>query len=160
MSAGNLISTMKKLLKLHQSLLELAAKKTDIVIKGDMDALKQIMKDEQVHIAAIGKFESERQRLAEVMVSGMSQPTIMDCINVAESDDKDQLHQLRTEILDLVSRIKEKNDLNQQLIYQSLHFVNLSLSLILPQPEEYNYGPEMGKISTTGYSPGLFNSKA
>ena len=159
MSAESLISTMKKLLKIHQSLLELAAQKTDIVIKGDMDALKKILKDEHAHIAAISKLESERQRRAKAIVSGMSKPTITDCINAAEGDDKDQLYQLRTEIVDLVSRIKEKNDLNQQLIYQSLHFVNLSLSLILPQPEEYNYGPEPGKPNL-GYSPGLFNSKA
>lgn len=160
MSVEKLIHTMDKLLKLHRSLYELSTKKTDIVKKGDMDSLNQILKDEQAHIAAINKFESERQSFAKVIVPSLLQPTITDCINVVDESDKTALESLRMELLKLVSQIQEKNELNQQLIYQSLQFVNLSLNLVAPQPEDFNYSPGAGKKNVPGHSPGLFNSKA
>lgn len=156
MSVEKLVGAMDKLLKLHQSLYKLSIKKTDIVKKGDMSALNQILMDEQSHIAAITKFENERQKYAEAILPNMKTPTISDCLNVIDDENKKTLEQLRTELFEIVLLIKEKNDLNQQLIYQSLQFVNLSLSLVAPQPENYNYGPSAGKPNTSG----MFNSKA
>jgi flagellar biosynthesis/type III secretory pathway chaperone len=160
MSTENLINTMEKLLKLHQSLYELSTKKTDIVIKGDMDALNQIIKDEQAHIAAINKFENERQKFAEVLLPGVDNPSISDCLEAVGGTHKEALNRLRTELLEIVTQIKDKNELNQQMIYQSLQFVNLSLHLFAPQPEDFNYGPPAGKTSEQGQALGLFNSKA
>jgi hypothetical protein len=149
---------MEKLLKLHQSLLELSTKKTDIVIKGDMDALKQILKDEQAHIAAIGKFESERQKLTEAILPVIDKPSISDCIDAIVGTEKDTLSHLRAELLKTISKIKDKNELNQQMIHQSLQFVHLTMNLVVPQPMEFNYGPPSGK--TPGQLSGLFSSKA
>jgi flagellar biosynthesis/type III secretory pathway chaperone len=157
MSAENLISTMEKLVKLHQSLLELSTKKTDFVIKDDMDALKQILKDEQAHIAAINKFENDRQNSVRVMISTLPEPSITDCLDVMEDADKEKLSHLRTELLDTITQIGKRNDLNQQLIYQSLQFVNLSLNILMPRQEDINYGPSTNKVNVI---KGLFNSKA
>ena len=120
-----------------------------------MDALNQILKDEQTHIAAISKFENERKKYTAALLPNMEKPTISDCLNIIDEENKHILERLRTEIFETVLQIKEKNDLNQQLIYQSLQFVNLTLSLVAPQPENYNYGPSAGKPNTSG----LFNSK-
>jgi flagellar biosynthesis/type III secretory pathway chaperone len=158
MSTENLISIMEKLLKLHQSLYELSAKKTDIVIKGDMDALNQILRDEQSHITAISQFERERQTCAEAILPGMDKPTISECIEAVDGEEKDKLIQLRTDLIETVSKIKEKNELNQQMIHQSLQFVHLTMNLVTPQPIDFNYGPQAGKKA--GQSSGLFNSKA
>ncbi|MDP4085201.1 MAG: flagellar protein FlgN [Bacillota bacterium] len=157
MSAEKLIHTMERLCKLHRSLLELSKQKTDIVVKGDMDALNQILKDEQAHIAAINKFENDRQAIAKIMIPTSAQPTITDCLEVIEGPEKDKLILLRTELLELIKQINEKNSLNQQLIYQSLQFVNLSLNLFMPQDEDINYGPMTHKVNV---AKGLFNSKA
>ena len=123
-----------------------------------MDALKQILKDEQAHIAAIGKFESERQKFVEAILPEMDKPSVTDCIEVVDSMKKDILSHLRAELLETISKIKDKNELNQQMIHQSLQFVQLTLNLVLPQPKVINYGPTPGK--TPDLSPGLFSSKA
>lgn len=160
MSTENLISMMEKLLKLHQSLYELSVKKTDIVKKGDMNALNQIIKDEQAHLSAINKFENERQKFTEAFLPGVDNPSISDCLEVLGGTHKETLNRLRMELLEVVSQIKDKNELNQQMIYQSLQFVNLSLHLFAPQPEDFNYGPSAGGTSAPGMTPGLFNTKA
>jgi hypothetical protein len=160
MSAENLISTMEKLLKLHQSLLELSTKKTGIVKNNDMDALNQIIKDEQAHLAAIQKFEKERQKFVQSILPGVDQPTISNCLEVVNAADFEKLSRLRVLLLEIVSQIKERNELNQQMIYQSLKFVNLSLNLIVPQQKNFNYEPPSEKKNMSAHSTGLFSSRA
>ena len=147
---------MEKLLKLHKSLYELAQKKTDIVKNADMDALNQTLKDEQAHIAAINILENDRQKIARALVPGTEKPTMDDCLNMVDDDSREALDHLRTELVDVISQIRQRNDLNQEMIYQSLQFVNLSLNLVAPQPEDFNYGPEKGQTK----GPGLLNLKA
>lgn len=159
MSAEKLIITMEKLLKLHQSLYELSVKKTEIVKNGDIDALNQSLKDEQAHVAAIKKFENERQTLAAAMIPGKEHPSLADCLEVMEGLDKDRLGELRSEMMELLIQIQKRNELNQKLVYQSLQYVNFSLNLIRPRTENMNYGPNAGKTNHPGQAAGLFNSK-
>lgn len=156
MSVELLISIMNKLLKMHKSLYELTVKKTDIVKKGDTAALDQLLKDEQAHMAAINKLEQERAAVSNVILPGASLQEIAE----ANPEVKNQLLQIKEELLQVIADIKERNELNQQLIHQSLQFINFSKSLVMPQEKEFNYGPPAGKKAKPGQSPGMFNSKA
>lgn len=156
MSVESLISIMNKLHKLHKSLYELTVKKTDIVKKGDTAALDQLLKDEQAHMAAINKLEQERAAVSNVILPGASLQEIAEA-NPAE---KEQLLQIKEDLLNVITEIKARNELNQQLIHQSLQFINFSKSLVIPQEKEINYGPPAGKKTKPGQSPGMFNSKA
>jgi flagellar biosynthesis/type III secretory pathway chaperone len=156
MSAEKLISTMEKLLKLHKSLYELAQKKTEKVKIGDIDALNQILKDEQAHLTAINLLENERQKYTSSLVPGTEKPTMEDCIAVVDESARNKLDRLRSELKNMITEIQQRNELNQQMLFQSLQFVNLSLNLIAPQPEDYNYGPQAEQARSTG----LLNLKA
>lgn len=156
MSAEKLISTMEKLLKLHKSLYEIALRKTEIVKIGDMDALNQSLKDEQTHIEAINQLENGRKMIAASFAPGIDKPTIDDCLKRINGTEHERLSRLRYELLDMIEQIQQRNNLNQQLIYQSLQFVNLSLSLVLPQQDDFNYGPASDQVNRSG----LLNFKA
>jgi flagellar biosynthesis/type III secretory pathway chaperone len=156
MSVESLISIMKKLHKMHKSLYELTLKKTDIVKKGDTTALDQLLKDEQAHMAAINKLEKERAAVSNAILPGASLQRIVE----ANPAGKEQLLQIKEELLNVITDIKARNELNQQLIHQSLQFINFSKSLVMPQEKEINYGPPAGKKIKPGQSPGMFNSKA
>ncbi|USK49571.1 flagellar protein FlgN [Bacillus sp. CMF12] len=158
MSAETLIATMEKLLKLHKSLYELAVKKTDIIKTGDMDALNQMLKDEQAHIAAIGRLENEREKAANSIAPMLESPTVSDCLNILTQPDRLKLEAITNELAELIFELKEQNFLNQQLVHHSLQFVNVSMSLLRPQPETMNYGPPAKKKSEK-MNPGIFNSK-
>ncbi|HBJ01524.1 MAG TPA: flagellar protein FlgN, partial [Lysinibacillus sp.] len=60
MSVEAINSTLTMLERMHKSLLELALKKTEIIKAGDIEALDQLLKDEQAHVAAIEKLEQQR----------------------------------------------------------------------------------------------------
>jgi flagellar biosynthesis/type III secretory pathway chaperone len=156
MSAESLSVIMNKMLKLHKSLYELTVKKTDIVKKGDTAALDQLLKDEQAHMAAINKLEQERLEVSKSIYPDASLQEIAE-VNPSE---KDQLLKIKAELVEVISEIKARNGLNQQLIHQSLQFINFSKSLVMPQEKEINYGPPAGKKAKPGQSLGMFNSKA
>ncbi|PLR90807.1 flagellar protein FlgN [Bacillus sp. T33-2] len=160
MSEEVLISTMKKLHKLHRSLLDLSVRKTEIIKKSDMDALNQLLKDEQVHISAIGELEEERLALVSTLLPDRENPSFLECLEVLSGHEKEELQKLRDELLQVVCDIREQNTLNQQLIHQSMQFINFSRGLIMPRQESYNYGPPKGKQTPAASTQGLFSSKA
>ena len=156
MSAESLIVIMNKMLKLHKSLYELTVKKTDIVKKGDTAALDHLLKDEQAHVAAINKLEQERLAVSSVIIPAASLQEIAE----ANPSEKEKLLQIKDDLVGVISDIKVRNELNQQLIHQSLQFINFSKSLVMPQEKEINYGPPASKKAKPGQTPGMFNSKA
>ncbi|KAB2336784.1 flagellar protein FlgN [Cytobacillus depressus] len=161
MSAEVLTASIEKLLKLHNSLYELTVQKTDIIKTGDMEALDQLLKEEQKHIAVIGQVEKERQKAVKEIVPNIEQPVFSDCMDVIDSTEKEKLKEMGKKLALLVTNLKEQNFLNQQLIHQSLQFVNFSLGLLRPKPSNINYGPPTkNQKPSEQYSSGIFNSEA
>ncbi|MEW9108944.1 MAG: flagellar protein FlgN [Cytobacillus gottheilii] len=158
MSATALITAMENLLKLHKSLNELAIKKTDIIKAGDMPALDQMLKDEQSHVAAIEKMEQLRQAACGKVVQ-QEKPTLEDCLPLLEEDIKCKALTLKDSLVKEVEALQERNQLNQQLIYQSLQFVNMSMSLLQPQSVQ-NFNYTNPKSNQSKPQKGMFNSRA
>lgn len=160
MSAQDLIKIMEKLHKLHTSLYKIAIKKTDVIKMNKMDALNQILREEQTHVVAIRELEQDRQHVTKLICPFNDNPTISDCITQVIGSDKEELRKISTQLLDIVSRLKETNDLNHQLLQHSLHFINVSLNLLRPQPQSVNYSPSKVKTKVQVHSVGVFNTKA
>ncbi|MGV2939769.1 flagellar protein FlgN [Mesobacillus sp. LC4] len=149
MSIHLLIESMQKLLKLHKSLLELSLKKTGILETEDIQALTQLLKEEQAHILAIEKIEVERRRAA-------SDRNLSDLLEEMPEPHKGILEGISKELRDVITKIQEQNDLNTSLISQSLKFISFSMSIVEPPQDDYNYGPN----ETGGQGKSLFSSKA
>ncbi|WP_174728876.1 flagellar protein FlgN [Mesobacillus harenae] len=160
MNLEAIVSTMTKLIKLHKSLFDLSVKKTDIIKKGDIESMNTLIKDEQTHIAAISKLEQERAIQASKLVPGINNPSIADLFEHLETPEKEKLSSLRDGLMDVVLKIQSQNQLNQQLLLQSIQFLNFSMSLVMPQAENYNYGPPQGKQGKVNSPAGMFNTKA
>ncbi|WP_102692935.1 flagellar protein FlgN [Rummeliibacillus pycnus] len=145
MSIDPLLSIMDKLEKMHKSLLKLSYHKTELIKVGDMDGLDQMLKDEQAHIAAISQLEQQRQKMVTdylgakgIAPSGLA--TVADVMEAAdELQEKEKLEEVRKRLMLVIDRLKNQNDLNQKMIFQSLQFVNMTLDLLRPQPDQINY---------------------
>lgn len=139
MSMDKIIKTLDNLDKMHKSLLDLASKKTQIIVDGDMEALDKMIKNEQAHVAAVEQLEKQRQKmvtdyLAAKGLASADKPTVSDLIAATtDEQEKQQLVQLRQSIIETIENLKKKNIMNQKLVYQSLQFVNMSLDLMRPQ---------------------------
>ncbi|HHY74193.1 MAG TPA: flagellar protein FlgN [Bacillus bacterium] len=167
MSAQPLIETLEKILLLHQSLTQLAQQKTEKIKTGDTDALNELLKEEKKHIQVIQKFEAERIQASKIFLSkcnedfanSVQNPTISDCLQYADSSEQQKLTKIKAELQTQINALSDRNKLNQQLLQQSLQFVNLSLDLLTPDIDAYNYGrPGQAEQYEEGRS--IFNSKA
>jgi flagellar biosynthesis/type III secretory pathway chaperone len=160
LSAKQLIVLLEKHVKLHKGLLDLANKKTEVLKKGDMEALSEIMKEEQKYIAAITQVERERIHVVNAMVSESNDRTLTTCISLAEGTERAMLEKLRDDLTAVISELKNINLLNQQLTQQSLQFVNVMLDMFMPQPPNINYAAPNKVPNPYEGGRSLFDSKA
>ncbi len=157
-----LIFILEKQLKLYKSLYELAGEKTEMIKSNDIDGLNRLMTDEQKHITAITALEEERIREMEKLFPDRNPlPSLTDCIQTAGPHESDRLEYLYEQLTDILHRTKERNNLNQELIRQSLQFVNFNLQLLRRTPEQITYRPpaEQKRKTAPGNPSSLFNSK-
>ena len=158
--AQKLTDILTKLLTANKSLLAVADRKTEVIKENDVSALNEILKMEQKHIALINQLEQQRRaETARLLMSGTGEPALSDVISMVDGKEKEQLKSLQKELVTCIQLLKERNDLNQQLLYQSLQLVNLTLDLIQPTPQSFNYErPEKQMMGAKTRS--VFNSKA
>lgn len=162
MSADQLVTVMERLLDLHNSLLEKASQKTTVIEKGDIEALNTLIKEEQKLLSAINKFEQVRQQVVRNFLTPFHVEeenfTISTCLTYIDVSKKDKLAELREELLEVAQKLQRQNELNSELVKQSLQFVHMSLDMFYPKTPEFNYGPpKQSGLSTTN---SLFNRKA
>ena len=161
MSAETLINNLTRQYQLHESLLKNAVKKTEVLKKGDVDSLQEIMREEQKLTTAITMMENERQTAAKAFLkkNGDGQITIADCIAAANPEAAETLKALQEQLITVIERLQNQNELNKQLIYQSLQYVNMNLDLLQPEKETAAYGrPDEKKQPKPNKS--FFDSKA
>ncbi|MEK5230798.1 flagellar protein FlgN [Lysinibacillus sp. FSL K6-0232] len=166
MSVEAIRSTLTMLERMHKSLLELAYKKTEIIKAGDIQALDQLLKDEQAHVAAIDKLEQQRQKQVTDYfeakgLASTDNRTVADVIEAAEQQaDKEALSAVRDRLLLIINNLRQQNDLNQKLVFQSLQIVNLTLDSLRPRTEQINYSSNEVRGTNTVVKKSYFDSQA
>lgn len=122
-----------------------------------------MMKSEQKHILAIKQIDEERKAAVATLVAGQSRTaysaTLSDCLPFFQKEEQDELLAVQNQLINQIKQLKEVNELNQQLIEQSLQFVNLSIDMILPEPQEITYNKRT-QYDEPATSRSIFNSKA
>lgn len=140
MSGQQLIQALEKLVKLHSSLHAVTLTKTEVIKKGDIESLQQVMKEEQAHIMSIQKLEEARATLSKRIAPHYLNPTLSDCIKKLPSEEAQKASEIAQRLKEIIIDLKETNTLNQQLLRQSMQFVNVSLNLLKPTKKSINYG--------------------
>lgn len=167
MTLTDIVLTLGKLEKIHKGLLELAKKKTEFVKAGDMKALDELIKQEQAHVATIETLEQQRQVMVTeyLRAKGIAltdTPTVADVIEAAKGDAMQQpLILIRERLMSLLDELRQQNDLNQKMVFNSLQMVSLTLEAMRPQrPEQFNYSGAEVMGQNTVSKKSYFNSQA
>jgi flagellar biosynthesis/type III secretory pathway chaperone len=140
MAFSELISILEAQAKLHESLYKLAQRKTEALKKNDVAALLALMNEEQKHIFAIRQFEERRMRWMEKTFPNEQHMTMTRCMELADETKRRKLTELYKRLTETITRLKQANELNKQLLEQSLQFVSAMLDVAMPsaQPITYN----------------------
>lgn len=163
MSTSSIITSLEKLITLYQGINSLAKRKTEIIKKNDTDALSKLLIDEQKQLKAIEQTDKEREHAVKTFLHSKNAPitttTLTDLSAWADESESRQLETLKNKLLFEVSSLKQENQLNQQLIYQSLQFINVSLDMFRPAQQDFNYEKPVHQPSNRG-SRSMFDSQA
>lgn len=142
MSIQPLLETMNTLQEAHEALLELAGVKTEVLVSNNIDELNLIVNRENKWVRAIAEANQQRiQFIGSYLISRGYNPnpkiTVSDLIKVIfKAEEKQALMEAQQKLLVTIEKLKSSNVINQQLIEQSLAFVDYSLDLIIGPPDD------------------------
>ncbi len=152
METAQMTSLLERLFKSHTDLLALGERKTEVLKLGDMKALDVLLKEEDLQVKKLQVIEKER-------LTKFANVTLGDVLEQAEEPEKERLLVLQNRLIEMYEALKSRNQLNQELLEQSLQYVNMSLSMVQPQFEPDLYS----KHNADEYpinNMSLFDSKA
>jgi flagellar biosynthesis/type III secretory pathway chaperone len=130
-----LIAIFDELLQAHEALLSLANEKKEILIQGELDKLSVLMGKEWRWIQRIESLEKERMShvtaiarekgMAEESLKAHHLPSLLGDPFLSA-----RIKGLIERLTSVLDELKKANDLNAQLLRQSLAFVQLTLDVI------------------------------
>ena len=131
-----LITILSKENKEYQDLVILSKEKTNVIVKGDIEYLQKITEAEQSFIGRITKLEKERmenvEEIAKVLCRDAKTLTVRDIIEVLKGqlEAKEKLAKVYDEIKNTISQLTALNEMNKNLIDQSLELIDFDLNLL------------------------------
>lgn len=131
-----LMDTLDKENDEYQKLLELAKSKTEIIVKGDIEALQKITEQEQLIGDRVNPLEKKRIEYTKDIATVINRPvetlTLTRMMELMESQPvvKNRLSELHDKLQATVRELMRTNDLNQALLRESLELVNFDITLL------------------------------
>ena len=164
MSAEIIIQHLLTLIKLHKSFNEIAKSKTQVMIEGDIEKLKGILSKENKHTQAIQTVSQQIVEESKRFLTAYQKKessTISEVIQYAQSSEKEKLVELKHDLEQQIIELQNQNEINQELLQQSLDFVHQSLDILMPDIESLNYSSnEENRSESRKEIKSIFDSKA
>ncbi|WP_340005397.1 flagellar protein FlgN [Paenibacillus sp. FSL K6-0276] len=169
MSIQRLLESMQSLIELHEKLLVVAELKKQAIVKNDVSELTLTMSKESRILKEIEKQEAVRESVGQELmkekgIKSRLELTVSELSRlVFDPEDKNKLLAARQELVTLLEKLKEVNELNQILISHSLSFVDYSLNLFIGGDEDEAVYKRPDTQSATARGPqrnGIFDARA
>ncbi|UYO05204.1 flagellar protein FlgN [Paenibacillus sp. PSB04] len=165
MSIQPLLDTLERLVETHHTMLQLGKDKKNVVIKNDIDGLIKLLNQESRIMKQIEVLEKERQEACQLFLRERGIKSLLH-LNLTEisrlvfdPEDKVELRKVQLKLSDVLSELKQINELNQQLIEQALAYIDYSLDLFRTPSEEFTYQHPSGNSGGSN-RPGIFDARA
>ncbi|NMO96613.1 flagellar protein FlgN [Paenibacillus lemnae] len=166
MAVDQLIKVLEQLNTVYSNMLTLADSKTNAIKENQVDTVVQIMNQESKSVKLVEQLEHKRAEVTQLFLHSRGIKSQLE-LNVTELsklvfdlEERERLLNIQSTLSGTLLRLKEKNDLNQQLIKQSLDFIDLSLDLLTGKPsQDITYQHPGERSSNTGRT-GLFDTRA
>ncbi len=163
----DMVNVLESQVILYEKILKLIESKTEIIIKGDLDALNDITKKVEDEVAKLRTLERKRLELTEdislVLNKNKDDLTVAVLADSLDNqpDEKNRLLNVSKSLKDVMVRVKKVNDENTGLINQSLEFVDFSINLfqsaMFTQPNTYAPGTNQNSYEPSQQS--MFDTK-
>ena len=163
-----LISVLQKEQDTYDELLPIAESKTRIIIKNDLQALREITEKEQLTVERISALERKREEviinIGTVLSRNPRTLNLKTLIKLLEKrpEEQQQLSKLHDSLTTVIKRLQKINDRNTMLIKQSLEMIEFNLNLIQSTrmaPGSSNYTRGASRFEMQAAQTGMFDAK-
>lgn len=163
----DLIGILEEETGCYKLLLEVANNKKDVIINGDLPGLQELTKQEQELAGLLLRLEKKRVGIIEdiCLVTNKlpGEMTVAKLIELLEGQKEEQgkLLTAAQHLTEVIEPLREMNKMNEQLIGQSLEFVEFTMNAIQSIKEPItsaSYKPK-GKGYQQGNNTNFFDAK-
>lgn len=118
----------------YRDMLELSKSKKKIIVEGKVAELDKIVKLEQNMIYNIGQLEKNREEAVSKLCVNLGLDSrkinMSNLMQALQTEHKKQLEEMQLKLRGIFSELKAINDINGQLIQQSLEYIDYSINLV------------------------------
>jgi flagellar biosynthesis/type III secretory pathway chaperone len=161
-----LIAALEKQRAFHEELVDLAERKREALIRNGVDEVSAIVNRETKLMRAVEELLRQQSDATNAFFRAKGfQPTRAITVTelarmVTDPEEKEALQSARDRLSEIIAALKKKNELNQQLIEQSLAFINYSIDLAVGPEDEPTYqNPAYQKDKQGQQRAGFFDSR-
>lgn len=145
-----LIYMLEEQARFYKTLLNFAIDKQPILVKGDIEALDKITSLEEDIIIQLGQKEEQRAKVQKALALDLGVPadkiTIEMLKDRVEPELGAKLVAVAEHMTGTLKELKDKNDANNQMIKQSLDFIDYTVNVVTSLEEERpSYPQKEGK---------------
>lgn len=155
---------MSELLQEHERLLDVSKQKTELIKESDMESLVKVLLEEKKILQMIMQLEDEREKLINLLFKTLHideklEKTVTNLLPyIKDAPESEQLVQYITKLIETITALRANEELNGQLLEQSMQFIQLSLSMMDPTSQKVSYGDS--KQNSQAVDRSVFDSKA
>lgn len=166
MSFEAVLQTMSELNDVHLTLLELAEQKKHALIHNQVEQLTQIVTKENKLLKRIGELDQQRvDAIGNFLIEKGYKPnprvTVSDLTKIIfNAEEKRILVESQKQLLATIRKLREHNELNQQMIEQSLAFINYSIDIMSGSDGDELIYSNPNQTTPGSNRRGLFDAKA
>lgn len=166
MSFEAVLQTMSELNDVHLTLLELAEQKKHALIHNQVEQLTQIVTKENKLLKRIGELDQQRvDAIGNFLIEKGYKPnprvTVSDLTKIIfNAEEKRILVDSQKQLLATIRKLREHNELNQQMIEQSLAFINYSIDIMSGSDGDELIYSNPNQTTSGSNRRGLFDAKA
>ncbi len=127
-----LLDIMEREISLYRELSALELRKKDSIINNDVRALEAITKEEQGFVKTIVQLESLRSGAVDGLCrerESQAVDNLQQLYRILDGDERRRLEQSETMLLNAIGDVRATNRLNEQLIEQSLEYIDVTLAI-------------------------------
>jgi len=150
-----LIQVLQYEYRIYQEILKIAVEKTDALVRNDAAEIANITEKEKEMADRTVKLSQAREQIISSMAGeyGLDhrQLTIETLKQIVEEPYKNQLGEIRDKMIDLLGKIKTRNEINRKLIENAIKYLDFSIQLMAaPAPAAPVYGRSGTEVSGNG----------
>lgn len=156
-----ILEAVEQLTEIHQQLQALSVQKMEAIKSNQMEQLQKLIVSEQKLVRSLSKTEEKRIQHVAIFVQQRqmkdSEIAISDILEeIPDDSEKQKLEQAAISLSEAVHHLREQEQLNRELLKQSLQFVDMSLEMLHPSLSSMNYGNRHAVTKNKS----MFDSKA